>query len=319
MQLEIVTTRGFNLSNSSIEMPGVSKGSFMRVFVYRSLLLMALWVVMSGSAQAQTEKPGTEEFGLTMKQLVKAVEDVENRIAKCMRQQGFEYIPADFKTIRRGMLADKSLPGMDEEEFIEQHGFGISTFYTGAAPQMSDGYNPARVGLGDKNVQIFKNLSPADQVAYNRALLGKNADATFAVALEQENFSRCGGCTLEAIKQVFKPDQLGPTYLHPLDAMINSDPRMKAAVRKWSEAMRDEGFNYNHPDDVEPDLTSRLYGVTEGGTTPVAQLAPEQLAALKKLQEYERRVAVIAFKLQEDIFEPVEEQIEKEMYARKVE
>jgi hypothetical protein len=283
------------------------------------IVLLAISVSISRGAYAQTEKPGTEEFGLTMKQLVKAVEDVENRIAKCMRQQGFEYVPADFKTIRRGMLADKTLPGIEEEEFIEQHGFGISTFYTGAAPQLSDGYNPARVGLGDQNVHNFKNLSPADQVAYNRALLGRNTDATFAVALEQENFSRCGGCTLEAIKHVFKPDQLGTTYYHPMDVLINKDPRIKAAVRKWSEAMRDAGFSYNHPDDVEPDLTARLHAITEGGTTPVAQLPPEQQSALKKLQEYERRVAVIAFELQEEIFEPVEEQIEKEMYARKVE
>jgi hypothetical protein len=217
------------------------------------------------------------------------------------------------------MLADKTLPGMDEEEFIEEHGFGISTFYTGAAPQLSDGYNPARVGLGGQNIQIFKNLSSADQVAYNRALLGKNADATFAVGLEQENFSRCGGCTLEAVKKVFKPNQLGASYYHPLDALINKDPRIKAAVRKWSEAMRDAGFKYNHPDDVEPDLTARLHAITDGGNTPVAQLTAEQQTALKKLQEFERRVAVIAFKLQEDIFEPVEEQIEKEMYARKVE
>jgi hypothetical protein len=290
-----------------------------RLFIQCNLLIVAFSISVSRVAYAQTEKPGTEEFGLTMKQLVKAVEDVENRIAKCMRQQGFEYVPADFKTIRRGMLADKTLPGMDEEEFIEQHGFGISTFYTGSAPQLSDGYNPARVGLGDQNVQFFKNLLPADQVAYNRALLGKNTDATFAVALEQENFSRCGGCTLEAVKQVFKPDQLGATYYHPMDVLINKDPRIKAAVRKWSEAMRDAGFSYNHPDDVEPDLTARLHAITDGGTTPVTQLPPEQQSALKKLQEYERRVAVVAFKLQEDIFEPVEEQIEKEMYARKVE
>ncbi len=47
-------------------------------------------------------------------------------------------------------------------------------------------------------------------------------------------------------------------------------------------------------------------------------MTPEQRAGLKKLQEYERRVALVAFELQEEIFEPVEEQIEKEMYAREV-
>lgn len=283
-----------------------------------SLAAIVPFLLLAGSVRAQSERPGTEEFGLSMKELVQSIEKVEALIAKCMREQGFEYVPADFRTVRRGMLADKSLPGLEEEEFIEEHGFGISTFYTGAAPQLTDGYNPGRVGLGAQNVQIFKNLSPADQVAYNRALLGENTDATLAVALEQENFGRCGGCTLDAIKQVFQPDQLNATYYNPKDALINEDPRMKAALRKWSEAMREAGFDYNHPDDVEPDVAARLNAITGGGHTPIQQFTAEQQAALKKLQEYERRVAVIGFKLQEDIFEPVEEQIEKEMYAREV-
>jgi hypothetical protein len=272
----------------------------------------------AGIAAAQSEKPGTEEFGLTMKELVQNIEKVEALIAECMREQGFEYVAADFRTVRRGMTADKSMPGMEEEEFIEQYGFGVSTLYTGEAPQLNQGYSPARVGLGEKNVQIFKNLSPADQVAYNRALLGENTDATLAVGLEIENFSRCGGCTRKAIEQVFKPDDLKPTYYNPKDAIINSDPRMKAALREFSEKMRDAGFDYNHPDDVETDIRNRLYEITGGETIPVAQMTPERQEALKKLQEYERRVGIICLELQEEIFEPVEEKIEKEMYAREV-
>ena len=153
-------------------------------------------------------------------------------IAQCMREHGFEYVAADYATVRKGMTADKSLPGMKEEEFIENYGLGISTFYSGKPPQLAEGYSPARVGLGDRNVEIFKKLSPADQAAYNRALLGENTDATFAVGLETENFSRCGGCTLKAIKKVFKPEQIKETYYNPKDALINKDPRMKAALTR---------------------------------------------------------------------------------------
>jgi hypothetical protein len=266
----------------------------------------------------RNEAPGSEEFGMTMKELVQAVEKVESLIAHCMREQGFEYVAADFATIRRGMSADKVLPGMDEEEFAEAHGLGLATLYTGTAPQLAKGYSPGRIGLGDRNVEIFKNLSPSDQAAYNRALLGENTNATFAVALEIENFSRCGGCTLKAIQQVFSPDHLKAMYVNPLDALIANDPRMKAALRKYAQAMRDAGFDYTHPDEVEPDIRERLHAITGGGTIPLDKLAPEQLAALKKLQEDERRVAVLTIKLEEEFFEPVEEQIEKEMFARKV-
>jgi hypothetical protein len=283
------------------------------------VLVLLILATLGTQARAQSVKPGAEEFGMSMKELVQAAEKVEALIAECMRKQGFEYVAVDFKTVRKGMTADKVLPGMGEKEFAEAYGFGLATFYTGLPPQLSQGYNPGRVGLGERNIQIFKNLSPADQVAYNRALLGPNTDATFAVALEIENFGRCGGCTLEAIKQVFKPDQLKATYYNPLDAMIMSDPRMKDALRKYADAMHDAGFDFSNPDEVEPELRQRLHAITGDGMIPPDKLTPEQQAALKKMQDDERRIAVLTIELEEKYIEPVEEQIEKELFPRQVE
>lgn len=284
----------------------------------KSIAAMSLIVLVGWHAQAQGPTPGTEEFGLTPKQLVQYVERVEAGISKCMRAQGFEYIAADFETARRGMIADKKLPGMSEEEFIAKHGFGIATMYTGKPAQMESGYSPAKVGLGERNIAIFKNLSPASQAAYNRALLGENTDATFAVTLERENFSRTGGCTRDAIKQVFTVEQMSASYYNPKDALINKDPRMKTALRKYSAEMRKGGFDYNHPDDVERDLRKRLDAITKGGSISVEKMSPEQLAAFKTLQSYERRAATKNLELTEKIVKPVEEQIEKEMFARGV-
>lgn len=276
-------------------------------------------LVFAQGVNGQTgNEPGTEEFGLTPRQLVKHVEMVETLIAKCMRSHGFEYVAADYITVRRGMSADKRLPGLGEEEFINKYGFGVSTMYTGKPPQLNSGYSPARVGLGERNVQIFQSLSQADQAAYNRALFGENADVSFAVGLETENFSRTGGCTREAIEQVFAPEQLKATYYNPKDALINKDPRMKAALREYAGEMRRAGFAYNHPDEVETDIRERLDALTAGGTIPVEEMSPNQMAALKELQDYERRVAVVNFELAEEIFDPVEEKIEQEMFARDV-
>jgi len=216
------------------------------------------------------------------------------------------------------MEAMMSLPGLSEEQFIKEHGFGISTLYTGEAPQLARGYSPSKVGLGERNVQIFNRLSPADQVAYNRALLGDNTDATFAVALDIENFSRTGGCTLKAIESVFKPEQLKGTYMNPRDALVRNDPRMKAALRKYADAMRKHGFEYTDPEAVEADIRDRLNAITENGTIPLKQLSPERLAALKKLQEDERRIAPLNFELEEDLVEPVVKRIERELFARAV-
>lgn len=274
-------------------------------------------VIILFAAQAQGS-PGSEEFGLTPKQLVQSIEKVEALISRCMRDHGFQYVPVDYITVRNGMAADKNMPGLSEEEFINKYGFGVSTMYTGHPPQLATGYSPAKAGLGERNVRIYMNLSPPDQVAYNRALLGEHTDATFAVGLETENFSRSGGCTRKAIEQVFKPEQLKATYYNPKDALINKDPRMKAALRNYAREMRKAGFNYNHPDEAEPDIRARLAALTSGGRIPVAKMSPEQLAALRKLQDYERRVAAMNFKLEKKLFDPVEEKIEREKYPRKV-
>ena len=284
----------------------------------QAVVTVVVMLLFGGSASAQAQPGmGTEEFGLTPAQLVQAIEKVEALISKCMREQGFEYVAADYNTVRKGMAADKNLPGLSEEEFIAKYGLGVSTLYTGRPPQLAEGYSPAKVGLGERNVQIYKNLSPADQVAYNRALFGENTDATFAVGLEKENFSRTGGCTRKAIEQVFEPEQLKATYYNPKDALVNKDPRMQAALRYYGREMRKDGFEYNHPDEVEPDIRGRLAAITNGGTIPVEKMSPEQRAALKKLQDYERRVAAKNFQLQKEVFEPVEEKILEELFARK--
>ena len=286
-----------------------------------SVVTVLMMLAAARTAPAQNTLPGTEEFGLSERELVEKIEAVETSIAKCMRENGFQYIAVDSKTVRKGMAADKKVPGLlgllaTEKTFISRHGYGISTFYTGQAPQLDDGYNPGRVGLGEQNVRLYRNLSAADRVAYNRALLGENTNTTFAVALEIEDLSRTGGCTRTAIAQSFKPEQLKATYYNPKDALVNQDPRMKAALAKFADALRKSGYSYNHPDEIERDLRTRLQAITKG--LPLEQLSPDARAALKKLQDYERALAVVAHDLETNVVDPVAARVEKELYARPI-
>ena len=251
---------------------------------------------------------------MTQEELVINIEAVEGLIATCMNEGGFEYIAADFETVRAGMLADKSLPGLSEEEFIAQYGFGISTLYTGLDPQLADAATPAKIGLGEQNVQIYNSLSSADQVAYNRTLLGENTDATFAVTLEAEDFSRTGGCTRAAVEAVFTPEQLAVTYVNPLDFLIEQDPRMITALAEFADCIRAEGFDYSHPDEAEEDIRERLDAITNGD--PPEALSTEAQAALTELQGEEQAIAEVSFACEEEIIVPVEEQIQAELNAR---
>ena len=291
------------------------------VCVVRALLLASPATAAPASATptaTPTATLGSEEFGLTPRQLVQSIEKVEAEITRCMRAQGFEYVAVDYETVRKGMNSDKTLPGLTRPEFISKYGMGITTLYTGRAPQLETGYSPGRVGLGERNVAIFNGLRPANQVAYNRALFGANPDATFAVTLEQENFTRTAGCTRNGVQTAFTPEQLNVSYYNPKDALINKDPRMKAVLRQYAQQMRKLGFDYAHPDDVAPDLRKRLDALTQGQSIPTEKMSPEQMKALKALQDYERRVSNKHYDLLDNLFDPVEEQIAKEMFARPV-
>ncbi len=264
-----------------------------------------------GSTAGQNVALGTEEFGLSKEELVQKIEAVEPLIAKCMSDAGFEYIAVDYDTVRRGMTADKTLPGVSNEQFLSQYGYGISTLYSGLAPQTDSTITPGKVGLGEQNVQIFNKLSPADQVAYSRTLFGQNTEATFAISLELEDFTRTGGCTRSAIEQVFTGDQLKATYTNPLDARIDQDPRMIAALEEFATCMRDAGFNYNHPDAIENDIKNRLDIIVAG--VPLDALAPDAKAALTELQGEERAVAAKSTECAETLVEPVKVKIEQEL------
>ena len=257
--------------------------------------------------------PGTEEFGLSQEELVTSIEMIEGLIASCMNEAGFEYIANDYNTVRQGMTADKTLPGLSEDEFIEQYGYGIATLYTGLPPQLADVSTPAQIGLGEQNVQIFRNLSPEDQVAYNRTLFGESEEATLAVALETEDLSRTGGCTRSAIEQVFTTEQLNMSYTSPKDILIEQDPRMVAALAEYAKCIQEAGFDYNHENEIEPDLRNRLDAITKG--LPLESLSPEDREALTALQGEERAIAVASLECEEEILEPVEDQVEQELFS----
>lgn len=297
----------------TIRAQGSRRSRRILTFLVLSVIASILLAACGGNPASQGIIPGKEEFGMTKDELVTNIEAVEALISQCMTKAGFEYIAADYNTVRRGMVADKSLPGIGEGQFIDQYGYGISTLYTGLAPQVSDFSTPAKIGLGDQNARIFQSLAPADQVAYSHTLFGEHPDATFAVALETEDFSRTGGCTRSAIEQVFSTETFSATYLNPFDALVEQDPRMIAANGEFADCLRSAGFDYNFEREIEPDLRKRLDAITDG--LPLESLSSEAHAALVELQSYERALAAVAVSCEARYLDPVANQVERELYA----
>ena len=265
---------------------------------------LAVAVAISAPAAGAQQKFGSEEFGLTFKQLVKKAEAVERHISKCMQNAGFDYVANDFDSIRRAMNADKTAPGLSEAEYRQKFGFGIST---------QPNKPIVRLGLGEQNSQIRAGLSTTDQIAYDKTLLGEHTDAVFANALEAEDFSRTGGCTRKAVAQEFTRKELSASYINPGDQKVQQDQRYKNALKKYAACMNRGGFPYQTPDDIEPDLQSQYDAIT-GGADP-ATLEGADAAKLADLQNTERQVAQVTFKCESKYIEPVQEQIEKEIYG----
>jgi len=251
-----------------------------------------------------TPRFGPEEFGLTLDELAARIEEVEALIGQCMTDAGFEYVPVDFERVKEGMDADKTAPGLSGEEYIAQYGYGITTQFD----------EPGReIGLGEQNVAIYEALPPAEQVAYDHVLFGENRDATFALAVEAENFSETGGCTRQAVEQSFTPAELDANYFNPGDAVLEQDERVVAAMAEWSDCVAKDGYDYAHPDDVEKDLEQRLDELAAGADP--ASLTGSASDALAALQGEELAIAAVATACEEDIVEPVVEQVETELYG----
>ncbi len=250
---------------------------------------------------------GNEEFGLSTEELATRIEQIEAAIAPCMNEAGFDYVPVDFQTVYDAMSSSGSLPGVSDEDYVAQYGFGITTTFGLPDPTTVN-------GRGEQNAAIRDALAPADQVAYDRSLFGGDASVSLARALEDEDFSATGGCVRQSAEQHFTDDELNGSYENPTDLLINTDPRMVAATGDWSACVADQGYDYPSIDELEGDLADQLAAIV-GTTTDPAALTADATAALADLQGFERAVAQIAEDCADETTNGVEETIEEELFG----
>lgn len=258
------------------------------------------------STPSSVPLPGTQAFGLTDEEFAAYVEEVESRIAACMAEAGFEYVPVDVTAILEVGVWMRADPSVSREEYKSQWGYGIST--------RTD--NPPReVGLGSRNIQIYESLAESEQIAYDRTLFGDDPDATFALTLDDEDFNGTGGCTREAVASVFPSAMLSSTFVNPKDLLIESDPRVEAAEEAWMDCMGEDGYEYEDQDDIIEEFEERLETLTEG--EDLESLGSEDLEALEALKAEEIAVALKDLECQGPLDEVIRT-VEIEIYGEPV-
>lgn len=201
---------------------------------------------------------------------------VEELVATCMEEAGFEYVPVDpfGGETKDDPFADAfALP---PDEFAREYGYGMTTLMDPDGPDEE---------VTDPNQEIRDGLSEGALEAYNQALWGDMVQVSGdggAVAVkpvpgetgppEIEN----QGCHGESRGEVYGDDGgmlMGPDMsefdglFEDLDALrqrIESDPRVVEATEAWAGCMAEAGYSdieaVNDPEDTVMERMSELYG-----------------------------------------------------------
>lgn len=169
---------------------------------------------------------------------------LQEAIAACMAEQGFEYTPVDVESrVDVTTAADLGLE-RGTREYAAQFGYGISTDDMGYYAMTAD-------TAADPNVEYVASLSAAAQDAYTTALYGR------PVPVEEMGATDAGeGCEGRAVDELLA----GPEATDAFDPMAlwEEESAMRAAARndqrvaverdEWVACMADAGY----PDMVEP-------------------------------------------------------------------
>ncbi|MEA2360758.1 MAG: hypothetical protein QOI62_4018 [Solirubrobacteraceae bacterium] len=238
------------------------------------------------SASKRSNGPVEDQLGFDSAGIMARESRVEADIGRCMRAQGFDYVPIDPFAQRAAVTGASRL---SDQDFLEQFGYGISTLWDRGGVQ------------ADPNQRLRAGLGTADRRAYDRALWGEDPGATFQAAVDSGDFTKLGGCTRKATETVFGGAQVLTELqgkLDQLDERINSDQRMVRALGRWTTCMAGAGYRYNDPDDIDADITKRMeriVGPVPGpfatGPAPGVPPPPYDHAALATLQRDEVQIA----------------------------
>lgn len=168
--------------------------------------------------------------------------EVEELVATCMQEQGFDYTPNTANSTTVG-----TSPELDVEwgtrEFAEKYGYGISTDPYGTADDpVDDGSEYV-----DPNQEYVESMSESEATAYNEALWGPSVE--YVEGEETEYDWTQGGCYGAAQHEIFEGGAVADEFsalsdeVNALWETIEADPRMAELKAKWASCMADAGFD----------------------------------------------------------------------------
>jgi hypothetical protein len=217
---------------------------------------------------------------------------VQESIASCMAQEGFEYVPA-VRAQGFGFVAS------DQEEFAREQGFGITTWFG-----EEDLFSSGDEDWVDPNAEIVASLSESERDAYLEVLHGESTFGDPGASGDVESVGDLWGrgCNGKAYEEVFGAMnavfiELGP-QLEELNQRVEADPRFQEAEAVWAGCMADRGFPYDSQEtmfeQVNEEFGRRLeeiVGAENAFFDPLAGMSEEEAEAFWEEGRSEEEIA----------------------------
>jgi hypothetical protein len=173
----------------------------------------------------------------------KQAQQVEEMVAECMKDEGFEYIPVD--QTQYGSF-DFDWEERQTKEWIAANGYGVNL-----SEEQQEEQNAQYENFTDPNDDYRSSLSESESTAYWEVLYGPqpsedelNDDGSYEYNWEN------GGCYGVAQHEVsgdqpYDQDQFKPLFeaMSALYEDQSKDPRMKELDAAWASCMADAGFD----------------------------------------------------------------------------
>ncbi len=212
---------------------------------------------------------------------------VEELVAQCMAEQGFDYTPVDYSQMNGSMpdpAADDDVPDWGTLEFAKQYGYGQTTNpYSEAVTDPAEGGGDTWV---DPNQEYMNSMSETEMAAYQTALYGEQPN--FTTDEEWENWNPTWeeqGCQGWAQHEV-NPNAYGngdekskwadlEAEMQTMYEAVTSDPRIAEVTADWASCMADAGYpGLATVDDAQMKISDQVNAIYENND-PWSELGPD--------------------------------------------
>jgi hypothetical protein len=231
--------------------------------------------------------------------------EVQEAIAVCMNEQGFDYVP---DTENGSFSVDSSGLDWESEEFAKTYGYGITTDPFGDQQGSDDDHV-------DPNADYIDSLSESEQAAYSEALWGPPVESSTGDLEAVEYDWKTAGCTGSAQHAVSGDLNYweDPEFTALSDGMselytaVREAPLVLQAERGWAECLADAGHDgFAHKDEPATSISEEYGGLTGAPSAPsgaagggAISVVPDSTSATsapdpEKLEQLQQREIALA-------------------------